>query len=76
VNYNADGIVFDAGRKIALLETSGPYNLSDQPCWAYDHVKGAFGLLAMFHAMVENYHFASLEVFSELKMFFIHVRRK
>ncbi|KAI8142492.1 hypothetical protein BJV82DRAFT_669639 [Fennellomyces sp. T-0311] len=44
VYYNADGIAFYIGLGVALLETSGAFNLLDQPRWAYDHVKSAFGL--------------------------------
>ncbi|GAA5817528.1 hypothetical protein MFLAVUS_011076, partial [Mucor flavus] len=49
--YNADGILLDKScdMELALLETTGPFGLKDITRETTDHVKAAYGLLAMLH---------------------------
>ncbi|KAI9250220.1 hypothetical protein BDA99DRAFT_523188 [Phascolomyces articulosus] len=72
--YKADGLCFFNGKEILVLETSGPYNNGDDPRHAYDHIKGAFGLLAMFRSFVNLYHHADLNTLQQLRLWFLHAR--
>lgn len=72
--YKADGVGFYGGQEILLLETSGPYGNDDLPRHAYDHVKGAFGLMAMFRAIVNKYYHADIDMMNKLRLWFVHAR--
>ena len=74
--YKADGLCFFNNKEILVLETSGPYNNDDTPRHAYDRIKGAFGLLAMFRSFVNLYHHADLNTLQQLRLWFLHARGK
>lgn len=72
--YNADGVLIDKScdMELALLETSGPFGLKDITRETTDHVKAAYGLLAMIHKAAYSYIYADADIFFKLKVYFIH----
>ncbi|KAG0164684.1 hypothetical protein DFQ30_009545 [Apophysomyces sp. BC1015] len=73
--YNADGIIrLDDDIEILLLETSGPFNNSDKPRHAFDHVKGAFGLRCMLRKIISKFHYGDIDILKKLQVFFVHAR--
>lgn len=72
--YNADGIIFDNATKLelCLLETSGPFGLVNASRETTDHVKAAYGLLAMLHTIAYRFIYADIEVFKKLQICFVH----
>lgn len=72
--YNADGILLDKScdMELALLETTGPFGLKNVTRETTDHVKAAYGLLAMLHKVAYSYIYADADIFLKLKVYFIH----
>jgi hypothetical protein len=50
--------------------------LNDRSKYGYDHVKGIFGALQILNAAYKKYHWSSIELASNLKIPYIHARRK
>jgi predicted RNA-binding protein associated with RNAse of E/G family len=74
--YMADGVVEADDTEICLLEISGEYSSTQEARHSYDHVKGLFGLIAMFQAVVKRYHYATLKSVMGLRLTYVHVRGK
>lgn len=76
--YNADGILLDKtyDLELAILETTGPFGLKDTARETTDHVKAAYGLLAMIHKTAYSYIYADVYFFLKFKVYFIHAARK
>lgn len=72
--YNADGILIDKtfDMELALLETTGPFGLKDTTRETTDHVKAAYGLMAMLHKVAYSYIYADADIFLKLRVYFIH----
>lgn len=72
--YNADGILIDKScdMELALLETTGPFGLKDITRETTDHVKAAYGLMAILHKVAYSYIYADADIFLKLKVYFIH----
>lgn len=53
IYYNADGIIVESTHnlEVTLLETSGAYDSCSSNKETTDHVKAAYGLLAMLHTV-------------------------
>lgn len=71
--YKIDGLVKLFGLKmIALLvvKTSGHFDNIDRMKLKFDHHKGVFGMLAMLKCIADEFYLASVEKFSEVKVFF------
>ncbi|CEG71444.1 hypothetical protein RMATCC62417_07176 [Rhizopus microsporus] len=74
--YKAGAIVLHDGLEIALLEPSGELLLNDGPRFGYGHIKEAFGCFTIYNEIIRTYHFAIEETVSNLKIYFVHARRK
>ncbi|KAI8081923.1 uncharacterized protein B0P05DRAFT_578882 [Gilbertella persicaria] len=72
--YNADGILIDKDfdLELVILETTGPFGLKDVPRETTDHIKAAYGLLAMLHKVAYCYEYADADIFKKLKVYFVH----
>ncbi|KAI7904174.1 uncharacterized protein BX663DRAFT_559893 [Cokeromyces recurvatus] len=72
--YNADGILLDKDfdLELVILETTGPFGLKDITRETTDHIKAAYGLLAMSHKIAYCYEYADANIFNKLKVYFIH----
>lgn len=72
--YNADGLIIDDeyNVELVLLETSGPFGACNDNKETTDHIKAAYGLLAMLHTIAYRYNYADIELFKKLKISFIH----
>lgn len=77
--YKADGCisaVIDGVRiELVLLEVSGPFKLDDESRIIKDHVKAGYGLVAMLNGIARLYNFASFDIFSSLRIFFVHAKK-
>lgn len=77
--YKSDGLIKLFGlkeRELLLLETSGCFINKDKSKTNFDHHKGVFGALAMLKCIADDYTFASIEKFTEVKVFFLHAAGK
>ncbi|CAO3649580.1 unnamed protein product [Cunninghamella blakesleeana] len=73
--YNADGIIRLNGLlnlEIMILETSGPYKNDDNSKVSFDIHKAMFGLLSVLKTIADQFEYASLKSFQQLKVFFLH----
>lgn len=73
--YKSDGLVKISNLKdleILLLESSGHFSNSDKVKINLDHHKGIYGILAMLKCIADEYSFASVAKFSQVKVFFLH----
>lgn len=73
--YKSDGLVKVSNLKdleILLLESSGHFSNSDKVKINLDHHKGIYGILAMLKCIADEYSFASVAKFSQVKVFFLH----
>lgn len=71
--YKTDGLIKLFGIKqleLLLLETSGHFRNTDSVKLNFDHHKGMFGLLAMLKCIADEFHFANIEKFCKVKVFF------
>lgn len=73
--YKSDGLIkllnFNH-LELLLLETSGQFGNTDKVKINFDHHKGIYGILAMLKCIADDYSFASVAKFSEVKVFFLH----
>ncbi|KAI9033716.1 hypothetical protein CLU79DRAFT_691975 [Phycomyces nitens] len=73
--YNADGVIkandFSAA-EILLTEVSSAFNSNDKGKSSFDHYKAMFGMLAIIRTLAQLYSKASFDVFSRLKIHFLH----
>lgn len=72
--YKTDGLIKLFGLKnleLLLLETSGHFSNTDKVKIKLDNHKGMFGILAMLKCIADYYSFASVESFSQIKVFFL-----
>ncbi|KAI8334726.1 hypothetical protein BC941DRAFT_356201 [Chlamydoabsidia padenii] len=74
--YKADGIIkvntlFDL--EIMVLETSSRFGNRDRTKHSFDLHKAMFGLLAMLKTIADQFEYASIESFEQLKIYFVHV---
>lgn len=72
--YNADGIIkySKLNLELVLLETSGPFNKCSSNKKNTDHIKAAYGLLAMLNSIAYKYCYADVDLFKKLKVYFVH----
>ncbi|KAI7905809.1 uncharacterized protein BX663DRAFT_500982 [Cokeromyces recurvatus] len=73
--YKSDGLVKLLNLKdleLLLLETSGHFENNDKVKISLDHHKGVYGILAMLKCIADEYSFASVAKFSQVKVFFLH----
>ncbi|CAO3669138.1 unnamed protein product [Rhizopus stolonifer] len=65
--YNADGLIIndEYNAELVLLLVTTKKN--------FDHIKAAYGLLAVLHNIAYRYNYADIELFKKLKMSFVHV---
>ncbi|KAI8330283.1 hypothetical protein BD560DRAFT_341869 [Blakeslea trispora] len=73
--YKADGIIKMFASKeveVALLETSSHFRSQDRAKHSFNHHKGTYGVLAMLKGIADEYHLASADTFSKLKVLFVH----
>lgn len=73
--YNTDALIKLFGLdklEILLLETSGHFGNKEESKICFDHHKGLFGALAMFKTIADEYHLVSMELFKDVKVFFVH----
>lgn len=72
--YDADGLITNDAYKVdlVLLETSGPFGASNDKKKTLDHIKAAYGLLAMLHTIAYKYNYADIKLFKKLKVAFVH----
>lgn len=77
-HYKADGCISlninNAKHELVLLEVSGHYKLKDEPRFTKDHVKAGYGLVAMLNQIVYQYKYASFEIFTAIRLYFVHVK--
>ncbi|KAL9553708.1 hypothetical protein PS6_003792 [Mucor atramentarius] len=72
--YKADGIIRLESYKdleVLILETAGPFGREDNAKTTFDNSKGMFALLSMLKTIADQYKHASVEKFSELKLYFV-----
>ncbi|KAI8094450.1 hypothetical protein BDF21DRAFT_436294 [Thamnidium elegans] len=73
--YKTDGLVKIFGLKkleLLVVETSGHFGNIDRVKLKFDHHKGVFGMLAMLKCIADEFYLASIEKFSEVKVFFLN----
>lgn len=58
--------------EILLVETSGPFANTDKTKSNFDHHKGTFGTLAKLKTIADESNYADIDVFVNVKVFFIH----
>ncbi|KAG1558248.1 hypothetical protein G6F49_004678 [Rhizopus delemar] len=73
--YKADGVVrlqeaHDI--EICLVEASGKYLNQETRKIHFDHHKANYGCLAMLKTIADQYKYASVDVFEQLKIYFVH----
>jgi hypothetical protein len=77
--YKSDGcistLIDDVRIELVLLEVSGPFKLDDESRFIKDHVKAGYGLIAMLNEIADTYKFASFDVFSTVRIFFLHAKK-
>ncbi|KAF7722194.1 hypothetical protein EC973_003548 [Apophysomyces ossiformis] len=78
VNYNADdtGYLPRSGLEVLLLEVSRSYGTTDRAKHVYDHVKAAYGCIAMLKAILRKYQFAEPALIHDLHVVFLHASGK
>lgn len=72
----ADGIVKYDDIEFCLLDTSGPFGISDNGSFVSDHVKGLFGALTFLRNILKTYYYATEDTLLELKVIFVHAKGK
>ncbi|CAO3703874.1 unnamed protein product [Rhizopus stolonifer] len=75
--YNADGIIINSKHKIevAVVETTGPFHLSNTPKETHDYVKAGYGLVSMLHCIGQKFPYGNFDTFKKIGVFFIQVTR-
>ncbi|KAI8643567.1 hypothetical protein BD408DRAFT_442431 [Parasitella parasitica] len=77
--YKSDGcistLIDDARIELVLLEVSGPFKLNDESRFIRDHVKAGYGLIAMLNEIAHTYKFASFDIFTTVRIFFLHAKK-
>lgn len=66
-----DGVYME----LLLLEVSGSFKLDDESRFVEDHVKAGYGLVAMLNEIAYTYNFASFDVFTTVRIFFLHAKK-
>lgn len=72
--FKVDGIIKYEDTECCLLETFGPFGISDNGRFGGDHVKGTFGTLTFLRKILQTYHYATEDTLLELKVIFVHAR--
>ncbi|RCH92266.1 hypothetical protein CU097_012392 [Rhizopus azygosporus] len=73
--YKADGVfrlLKLCNIEVLLLEASGAYGSTDKTKKPFDHHKGMFDMLPMLKSTLDEFRYASVEIFDEVKVLFIH----
>ncbi|CAO3699877.1 hypothetical protein G6F70_007182 [Rhizopus microsporus] len=73
--YKADGVFRLLKRcniEVLLLGAAGVYESTDKTKKPFDHHKGMFGKLSMLKSILDEFRYASVEIFDEVKVLFIH----
>ncbi|KAI8346388.1 hypothetical protein EDC96DRAFT_521552 [Choanephora cucurbitarum] len=73
--YKTDGLIQITSLKnleFLLVETSGCFNNKDKIKLNFDHHKGLFGALSMLKCIADDYSFASVDCFTNVKVFFLN----
>lgn len=80
--YSADGITYDLtfGVELILLEPPGPFGRDEikreiKREITY-YVKAAYGLFAMLGKVAYKYIYADIDIFQQLKVYFVHAANK
>ncbi|KAI7897807.1 uncharacterized protein BX663DRAFT_490537 [Cokeromyces recurvatus] len=75
----ADGcisaLIDDVRIELVLLEVSGAFKLDDESRFIKDHVKAGYGLIAILTESAYTYKFASFDVFTTIRIFFLHAKK-
>lgn len=77
--YKADGVfrlLKLCNIEVLLLEASGAYGSTDKTKKPFDHHKGMFDMLPMLKSTLDEFRYASVEIFDEVKVLFIHAAGK
>ncbi|KAI9362617.1 hypothetical protein BD770DRAFT_315784 [Pilaira anomala] len=78
-HYKSDGcistLIDGVYMELVLLEVSGPFKLDDESRFVKDHVKAGYGLVAMLNEIAYTYNFASFDVFTTVRIFFLHAKK-
>ncbi|KAI9253503.1 hypothetical protein BDA99DRAFT_172190 [Phascolomyces articulosus] len=75
IKYNADGVLYLDGShlELLLLEVSQAHGHSvDKHKHVYDHLKGAYGCIAMLNKIITTYKYGSRELVQNLRVLFLH----
>lgn len=79
-SYNADGChtCTLAGKyiELSIIEVSGSISETSQARFTKDHIKAGFGAIALLQEIGHIFKFGSLETFSTILVYFIHVLGK
>lgn len=72
--YDANGVIIDTkyGLDLTLLEISGAFGVCSNTKKNTDHIKIAYGLLAMLYNIAYKYCFVDLDLFKALEKYFVH----
>ena len=58
--------------EICVVEVSGEYLNQETRKIYFDHRKANYGCLAMLKTIADQYKYASVDVFEQLKIYFVH----
>lgn len=74
---NADGVIIynKHNIEIAIVETTGPFRLSNNPKETQDSSKASYGLLSMLHCIGGKLPYGNFDTFKRIGVFFIQITR-
>lgn len=73
--YKADGVVRlqeADDMEICVVEISGEYLNQETKKIYFDYYKTNYGCLAILKTIADQYKYASIDVFEQLKIYFVH----
>lgn len=67
--YNADGVIISSKHniEIAIVETTGPFHLSNNPKETQGHIKAGYGLISMLHCIGRKFPYGNLDTFKRIE---------
>ncbi|KAI9272533.1 hypothetical protein BY458DRAFT_474085 [Sporodiniella umbellata] len=77
--YKADSVVRLQGAhdiEICVIEVSNEYLNQDNRKIYFDHHKANYGCLAMLKTIADQYKYVSVDIFEQLKVYFVHIADK
>ncbi|KAI8988030.1 hypothetical protein BDF20DRAFT_910577 [Mycotypha africana] len=71
--YNADGVIINDKHsiEIAIVETTGPFHLSNNPKETHDYIKAGYGLISMLHYIGRKFSYGDFDIFKRIGVFFV-----